>query len=477
MPITRRCGRGCTWWPTSVPVRLNRYLASTGVASRRAAEEYIRAGRVTVNGALAELGTRVGGGDDVRVDGDPVSVQAEMVVLLHKPAGVVTTASDPHGRPTVIDLVPAPSAPVPGRPARPRDDRGAAPDQRRRPGRPADAPAPRGGEDLRGRPSAATRRRRCLRAARGCGARRRPDRPGERCALAGKGRVEITIHEGRNRQVRRMCAAIGHPVRALHRSRYAGLALGDLAPGRVAARSPTTRWRRCAVHDVVVVGAGLSGLTAAHRLAAGGRGRGRAGGLRPGRRAGVDAQPRRACRWRPGARRRCGQHGPARVWPHEVGARPAALGRRLGRPRPGAGRLARGGADVRPSDRGYCASVDELERLGAAPDPAADAVTRDGWLRAQGARRARAGGVRDDDLGHRLDGAAASDVTACAGGQERCPGRARRRLRAALPRGGGRIRRADRSPPGRRGCGCATGSRPCAPAAARSWSSRRARRP
>jgi len=91
-----------------VPVRLNRYLASTGVGSRRAADEVIRAGRVTVNGAVAELGTLVSDGDDVRVDGRPVQVQATMVVLLHKPAGVVTTAHDPQGRPTVVELVQAP---------------------------------------------------------------------------------------------------------------------------------------------------------------------------------------------------------------------------------------------------------------------------------------------------------------------------------------------------------------------------------
>src|SRR6185437_15788347 len=102
-----RCGHGCTWWPTSVPVRLNRYLASTGVGSRRAADEVIRAGRVTVNGVPAEVGTVVFDDDDVRVDGRPVAVQATTVVLLHKPAGVVTTVRDPQGRPTVLDFVPA----------------------------------------------------------------------------------------------------------------------------------------------------------------------------------------------------------------------------------------------------------------------------------------------------------------------------------------------------------------------------------
>src|SRR5205085_2112514 len=107
-PTTRRCAPACTWLPTSVPVRLNRYLASTGVASRRAADEHIRAGRVTVNGVVAGLGTLVSDGDDVRLDGAAVAAEQHMAVLLHKPAGVVTTARDPQRRPTVVALVDAP---------------------------------------------------------------------------------------------------------------------------------------------------------------------------------------------------------------------------------------------------------------------------------------------------------------------------------------------------------------------------------
>src|SRR6476469_3876094 len=108
MPITRRCGRACTWSPTSVPVRLNRYLASAGVGSRRAVAELIRDARVTVNGTVAELGTSVGEGDEVRVDGRPVRAERQAWLLLHKPAGVVTTANDPQGRRTVLDLVGSP---------------------------------------------------------------------------------------------------------------------------------------------------------------------------------------------------------------------------------------------------------------------------------------------------------------------------------------------------------------------------------
>jgi len=90
-----------------VPVRVNRYLASTGLGSRRAVEDVIRAGRVTVNGEVAGLATVVSEGDDVRVDGTPVEPEASVTVILNKPRGVVTTARDPQGRPTVTGLVEA----------------------------------------------------------------------------------------------------------------------------------------------------------------------------------------------------------------------------------------------------------------------------------------------------------------------------------------------------------------------------------
>ena len=213
-----------------MPVRLNRYLASTGMGSRRAADEVIRAGRVTVNGAVGELGTVVSDGDDVRVDGRPVQVQATMVVLLHKPAGVVTTAHDPQGRPTVAELVPAPVRLFPvGRLDRETTglllltNDGALADRLMHPrhgvrktyvARVAADPGEPVLERLR----------------RGVQLDDGPTAPAE-VRLAGPGRVEITIHEGRNRQVRRMLAAVGHPARGLHRSAYAGFELGGLAPG------------------------------------------------------------------------------------------------------------------------------------------------------------------------------------------------------------------------------------------------------
>ena len=94
-------------------MRLNAFLARAGVASRRKADELIKAGRVRVNGEPGELNTFVGDGDSVEVDGQPVGKQRLAHLLLNKPAGTVTTASDPEGRPTVVGLVPAEPRVVP----------------------------------------------------------------------------------------------------------------------------------------------------------------------------------------------------------------------------------------------------------------------------------------------------------------------------------------------------------------------------
>ena len=218
------------WSPTSVPVRLNRYLASTGMGSRRTADEVIRAGRVTVNGVTAGLGVVVADGDDVRVDGRPVAVQATTVVLLHKPAGVVTTARDPQGRPTVLDFVPADVRLFPvGR--LDRETTGAL--LLTNDGELADRLMhPRNGVRKTYVATVASNPPEGVLARLRSGVRLDdgPTAPAD-VRLAAPGRVEITIHEGRNRQVRRMLAAVGHPVRALHRSRYAGLGVGDLRPG------------------------------------------------------------------------------------------------------------------------------------------------------------------------------------------------------------------------------------------------------
>src|SRR5256885_13684384 len=95
-------------------MRLNAYLARAGVAWRGKGDELIKSGRVSVKGRPGQLNTFVERRDRVEVDGKPVTAQKLASVLLHKPAGAVTTASDPQGRPTVVDLVDLPERGVPG---------------------------------------------------------------------------------------------------------------------------------------------------------------------------------------------------------------------------------------------------------------------------------------------------------------------------------------------------------------------------
>jgi 23S rRNA pseudouridine2605 synthase len=212
------------------PVRLNAYLARAGVASRRKADELIKAGRVTVNGEPGQLNTFVQSRDRVAVDGEPVTAQRLTYVLLHKPAGTVATAHDPQGRPTVVELVDVPERVVPvGR--LDADTTGALLLTN-------DGPLahrlahPRYGVEkvyeveVEGRPDEAA-----LRAlADGVELEDGMTAPATVRCLA-PDRLELTLHEGRNRQVKRMLEAVGHPVRRLHRSRYAGLTLEGLEPG------------------------------------------------------------------------------------------------------------------------------------------------------------------------------------------------------------------------------------------------------
>ena len=211
-------------------MRLNAYLARAGVASRRGADELIRAGRVRVNGEPGELNTFVGANDVVELDGERLRPQALAYVLLHKPAGVVTTARDPQGRRTVVDLVDHPARLVPvGR--LDADTTGALLLTN-------DGPLahrlahPRYGvekvyeAEVEGEPSDDT-----LQSLReGIELDDGPTAPAKARRL-GPGRVELTLHEGRKHQVKRMLAAVGHPVKRLHRSTYAGLTLEGLEPG------------------------------------------------------------------------------------------------------------------------------------------------------------------------------------------------------------------------------------------------------
>lgn len=211
-------------------VRLNAYLARAGIASRRGADELIVAGRVLVNGEPGQLNTFVGAGDRVQVDGREIAPQRLAYVLLHKPAGVVTTARDPQRRPTVVELVPPEPRVVPvGR--LDADTTGALLLTN-------DGPLahrlahPRYGvektyeAEVEGDPDETA-----LQLLRD-GVELEDGRTAPaRAARLGPGRIELVLHEGRKHQVKRMCAAVGHPVVRLHRSRYAGLEVGDLEPG------------------------------------------------------------------------------------------------------------------------------------------------------------------------------------------------------------------------------------------------------
>jgi 23S rRNA pseudouridine2605 synthase len=211
-------------------VRLNAYLARAGVASRRRADELIKAGRVTVNGDPGQLNTFVAARDRVEVDGRPVELQRLTYVLLHKPAGTVTTARDPQGRRTVVDLVDHPARVVPvGR--LDADTTGALlltndGELAHRLAHPRYEVAKVYEAQVEGEPSQETLER--LRE--GIDLDDGPTAPAE-TRLLGPDTVELAIHEGRKHQVKRMLAAVGHPVRRLHRSRYAGLTLGGLEPG------------------------------------------------------------------------------------------------------------------------------------------------------------------------------------------------------------------------------------------------------
>jgi 23S rRNA pseudouridine2605 synthase len=211
-------------------VRLNAYLARAGVASRRGADELIKAGRVRVNGEPGQLNTFVQAHDRVEVDGEPVAKQRLAYVLLNKPAGVVTTARDPQGRPTVVELVGHESRVVPvGR--LDADTTGALLLTNDGPLAHRLAHPRYGVEKVYVADVAGDLDEDALRRLReGVELEDGPTAPAKARRLA-RGRIELTLHEGRNRQVKRMLEAVGHPVRRLHRSRYAGLEVGDLEPG------------------------------------------------------------------------------------------------------------------------------------------------------------------------------------------------------------------------------------------------------
>lgn len=230
-----------------MPVRLQKLLAEAGLGSRRACEDLIRAGRVTVDGRIAELGASVDAYTQrIEVDGRPVVAEPKEYWLLNKPAGILTTVSDDRGRSTVMECVPAGVRVFPvgrldlnstgvllltndgelaARLLHPRHhvekeyvvtvfgkiDDGAMRKLR-------------GGLELEDGPTAPAR----------------VDllRVGHLATGSVTSTLRVTIHEGRKRQVRRMFEAVGHRVMTLHRTRFDGLTDTGLFPGQARRVTP-----------------------------------------------------------------------------------------------------------------------------------------------------------------------------------------------------------------------------------------------
>ena len=214
--------------------RLQKVLARAGFGSRRRCEELIAAGRVAVDGEVATLGRRIDPSSArVEVDGALVPVAPDLVYyLVNKPAGVITTADDPQGRPTVLGLVPAEPRVFPvGRLDRDTEglllltNDGALAQVLTHPSHGV-------AKEYLAEVQGGTPRPGALRSLRqGVALDDGMTAPAEVGVLS-PGVLRLVIHEGRKRQVRRMCAAVGHPVRRLVRTRIGPLRDPDLAPGR-----------------------------------------------------------------------------------------------------------------------------------------------------------------------------------------------------------------------------------------------------
>jgi 23S rRNA pseudouridine2605 synthase len=231
-------------------IRLQKLLAGAGLGSRRTVEEWIRAGRLSVGGRTAQLGDRATPGDDIRLDGKPLKLEPEQpgtreVLLYYKPVGEVTTRSDPQGRPTVFERLPAPAAGrwisvgrldvnTSGLLLLTTDG-----DLAHRLMHPSSEVAREYLVRLRGRPGPQVLRQVLT----GVPLEDGPARfdslaPGEAAdedpADASHSTFRVVLHEGRNREVRRLWNAVGFEVSRLLRIRYGPVELPrGMRPGSV----------------------------------------------------------------------------------------------------------------------------------------------------------------------------------------------------------------------------------------------------
>ncbi len=228
-------------------LRLNQFLAACGLGSRRQCDALVAAGRVLVNAMPATLGMRVGVQDRVLLDGQQVEpAPRDAIWMLNKPAGVLSASRDARGRTTVVDLARTHGISVRVFPVGRLDlettglllltNDGDLAHRLMHPAhvvekeyeaRVAKRPTPAALEQLRAGP-------------------RLEDGPTSACSAIVEGGdamylVRLVIHEGRKRQVRRMLAAVGCPVVALHRVRVGPLRLGELPPGALRALTPSER--------------------------------------------------------------------------------------------------------------------------------------------------------------------------------------------------------------------------------------------
>ncbi len=237
-------------------VRLQKYLAECGVASRRASEALISAGRVSVNGVTATLGQSVDpDADRVAVDGRELGTDDKVYLVLNKPRNVVTTAKDTHGRRTVLDCVHSTSARVFPVGRLDFDVEGVLlltndGELSHRLIHPKFGIEKEYLAWVRGRMEAAA----ATRLAQGVELEDGPTAPAKVSVLetrSGNSLVRLIIHEGRKREVKRMCDAVGHPVQTLRRISFAGIEVNGLRPGE---------WRNLTEQEVAGLKA-LVGLT------------------------------------------------------------------------------------------------------------------------------------------------------------------------------------------------------------------------
>lgn len=241
--------------------RLQKVLARAGLASRRRAEELIVAGRIRVNGEVAVLGRRVDpAGDTIELDGVRVVSDDTLVhYLLNKPRGVMSTSADPEGRPTVVELVPAePRVFSVGR--LDLDTEGLIVltndgDLAHRLMHPSHGVEKEYFAEVDGVPTPAALRRLREGVELDDGMTspakvRLVDQHGANGDERGSSIIAVVLHEGRKRQVRRMCAAVGHPVQRLVRVRIGPIADRALAPGQ---------WRRLSTGEVRALDAATQG--------------------------------------------------------------------------------------------------------------------------------------------------------------------------------------------------------------------------